>query len=427
MIFQYWGSKMTQRRVVVTGLGCVSSVGNDVKTAWENVKNGKSGIGNITLFDASKHQVQIAGEVKDFDINSYGVDRKMARKMNREGKFLLGASIEAVKDAGFSEGEISSKNAGIVTGVGIGLSDDLENSYKKYYDPASGVNRIPPLTAPLVLNNEAAAGVAMHFQITGPSWTLSTACASGTDAIGLALDMIRLGRMDVCLAGGVDANITGFNIGCYQALSALTNKFNDNPTAASRPFDKDRSGFVMAEGAAVLVLEEYEHAKKRGAKIYAEVAGYGGSSDAYHITAPREDGSGGALAMKKAFEDAGMKPSEVQYYNAHGTSTSANDTAETAMIKSVFGDYAKKLHISSTKSETGHMVGGAGAMEAVICVKAMEDNFVPPTINLENPDLEHGCDLDYTPNKGVDCEITAAASCSLGFGGHNGCVILRKI
>jgi 3-oxoacyl-[acyl-carrier-protein] synthase II len=342
-------------------------------------------------------------------------------------KFLLGASIEAANDAGFTPENLKDEKAGIVTGVGIGLSDDLETAYKKYLDPASGVNRIPPLTAPFVLNNEASAGVAMHFGIMGPSWTLSTACASGTDSLGLSLDMIRSGRLDICFAGGVDANLTGFNIGCYQALGALTNKFNDAPEKASRPFDKDRSGFVMAEGSAVLILEEYEHAKARGAKIYAEVAGYGSSSDAYHITAPREDGSGGALAMKRAFEDAGMKPADIQYYNAHGTSTSANDTAETAMIKSVFGEDAKKLHISSTKSEIGHMVGAAGSIEAIMCIKAMEDSFVPPTINLDEPDLEHGCDLDYTPNKGVACEISATASCSLGFGGHNGCVILKKI
>ena len=418
---------MTQRRVVVTGLGCVSSVGNNVKDAWDSVKNGKSGITNITLFDASKHLVQIAGEVKNFKIDEYGVDRKLARKMNRLGKFLLGASIEAVRDSGIPEDQIGKEKAGIITGVGIGLSDDLETAYKKYLDPACGVDRIPPLTAPFVLNNEPSANVAMHYQIHGPSWTLSTACASGTDALGLATDMIRLGRMDVCLAGGADANVTGFNIGCYQALSALTTKFNDNPTKASRPFDKDRSGFVMAEGAAVLILEEYEHAKKRGAHIYAEVAGYGCSSDAYHITAPCPDGAGGILAMENAFKDAGMNKEDIQYYNAHGTSTGANDPAETAMLKAVFGDHAYKLKVSSTKSETGHMVGGAGAIEAIMCIKAMEENFVPPTINLDNPDVEHGCDLDYVPNVGQSVEVNATASCSLGFGGHNGCIILKKI
>lgn len=418
---------MNQRRVVVTGLGAVSSVGNDVKTAWNAVKNGESGIDKITLFDASEHLVQIAGEVKNFSLEDYGVDKKVARKMSRFGKFLLGASIEAVKDAGFDKESIAKENAGIVSGVGIGLAEHVDSSFEKFYDPNAGVNRIPPMTAPLVLNNEAAAGVAMHFGIHGPAWTLSTACASGTDSLGLALDMIRLGRMDVCIAGGTDANITGFNIGCYQALSALTNKFNDNPKAASRPFDKDRSGFVMGEGAAVLILEEYEHAKARGAHIYAEVAGFGSSSDAYHITAPCPDAAGALVAMKKAFDDAGIKPEEVQYYNAHGTSTSANDTAETILLKSFFGEHAYKLKISSTKSETGHMVGAAGSMEAIFCIKAIEEGFVPPTINLDNPDLEHGCDLDYTPNVGVKMDVNVACSCSLGFGGHNGCIIFKKI
>ena len=418
---------MNQRRVVVTGLGAVSSVGNDVKTAWNAVKKGESGIDKITLFDASEHLVQIAGEVKNFSLEDYGVDKKVARKMSRFGKFLLGASIEAVKDAGFDKESIAKENAGIVSGVGIGLAEHVDSSFEKFYDPNAGVNRIPPMTAPLVLNNEAAAGVAMHFGIHGPAWTLSTACASGTDSLGLALDMIRLGRMDVCIAGGTDANITGFNIGCYQALSALTNKFNDNPKAASRPFDKDRSGFVMGEGAAVLILEEYEHAKARGAHIYAEVAGFGSSSDAYHITAPCPDAAGALVAMKKAFDDAGIKPEEVQYYNAHGTSTSANDTAETILLKSFFGEHAYKLKISSTKSETGHMVGAAGSMEAIFCIKAIEEGFVPPTINLDNPDLEHGCDLDYTPNVGVKMDVNVACSCSLGFGGHNGCIIFKKI
>lgn len=418
---------MNQRRVVVTGLGAVSSVGNDVKTAWNAVKNGESGIDKITLFDASEYLVQIAGEVKNFSLEDYGVDRKLARKMSRFGKFLLGASIEAVKDSGFDKESISKENAGIVSGVGIGLAENVDSAFEKFYDPNSGVNRIPPMTAPLVLNNEAAAGVAMYFGIHGPAWTLSTACASGTDSLGLALDMIRLGRMDVCIAGGTDANITGFNIGCYQALSALTNKFNDNPKAASRPFDKDRSGFVMGEGAAVLILEEYEHAMARGAHIYAEVAGFCSSSDAYHITAPCPDAAGALVAMKKAFDDAGIKPEEVQYYNAHGTSTSANDTAETVLLKSFFGEHAYKLKISSTKSETGHMVGAAGSMEAIFCIKAIEEGFVPPTINLDNPDLEHGCDLDYTPNVGVKMDVNVACSCSLGFGGHNGCIIFKKI
>ena len=417
---------MAQRRVVITGLGAVSPVGNNVKDSWENIKAGKSGVDKITLFDASDYPVQIAAEVKEFNLESYGVDRKAMRKMNRQTKFLLGACIEAVNDAGYTKESIGKENIGITNGVGIGLNEAVEAGYKKYYDPAAGVNRLPPLTAPLALNNEAAANVSMYFGITGPSWTLSTACSSGTDSIGLALDMIRGGRMDMALACGSDANITGFNIGCYQVLQALTSDFNDNPEKASRPFDKNRSGFVMGEGAAVLILEELEHAKKRGAKIYAEIAGFGSSSDAYHITAPCKDGSGGAMAMKEALEDAQLKPEDIQYYNAHGTSTSANDSSETAMLKSVFSDYAYKLHISSTKSVTGHLIGAAGAMEAIVCVKAIQEGFVPPTANLDEPDLEHGCDLDYTPNVGVKCDIQVAASCSLGFGGHNGCLIIKK-
>ena len=417
---------MSKRRVVITGLGAVSSVGNTAEETWQAVKAGKSGASRITLFDAADFPVQIAAEVKDFSLDAYNVNHKLSRKMSRFAKFLLGAGIQAVNDSGLSAETVASRKTGIVTGIGIGLSDGLDAGYKKYLDPNAGVSRLPPLTAPLSLNNEASANVSMYFGIKGPSWTISTACASGSDAIGLGMDMIRSGRIDVCLAGGTDANITGFNIGCYQVLQALTQNFNDAPEKASRPFDKNRSGFVMGEGSAVLVLEELEHAKARGAKIYAELAGFGTSSDAYHITAPLEDGSGGAMAMRLAFEDAEMKPEEIQYYNAHGTSTVANDVAETRMLKSVFGDYAYKLHVSSTKSETGHMVGAAGAIEALFCVKAIQENFVPPTINLDEPDIEHGCDLDYTPNTGVSCEVNAAASCSLGFGGHNACLILKK-
>ena len=415
---------MKRRRIVVTGLGAVSPVGNNVNDSWNSIKLGRPGTGKITLFDASDYPVQIAAEVKNFSLDNYDIDKKISRKMNRQTKFLLASCIEAVEDAGYTKDSIGKEKAGIINGVGIGFNEAVEIGYKKYCE--FGVNRIPPLTSPLALNNEAAANVSMYFNIHGPAWTLSTACSSGTDSIGLSLDMIRSGRLDVCLACGSDANITGFNIGCYQVLQALTSDFNDNPEKASRPFDKNRSGFVMGEGAAVLILEELEHAKERGAKIYAEIAGFGSSSDAYHITAPCKDGSGGAMAMKEALEDAQLKPEDIQYYNAHGTSTSANDSSETAMLKSVFSDYAYKLHISSTKSVTGHLIGAAGAMEAIVCVKAIQEGFVPPTANLDEPDLEHGCDLDYTPNVGVKCDIQVAASCSLGFGGHNGCLIIKK-
>lgn len=418
---------MEKRRVVITGLGCVTPCGNNVNDTWNNVKNGVSGIDKITQFDASKHTVQIAGEVKDFSLEKYELDKKLVRKMARATKMLVGASFEAVEDAGFTRENFGGAKTGIVTGVGIGTNEACEEAYKKFFDPAFGVNRVPPMSAPMIINNEAAANVSILLGIHGPAYTLSTACASGTDAIGLSADLIKSGRVDVCLASGADANITGMNVSSYAILQALTPNFNDNPKIACRPFDKDRSGFVMGEGAAVLVLEDYEHAKARGAKIYAELAGCASTSDAYHITAPCEDGYWGAEALKMAIEEAGLKPEDIQYYNAHGTSTSANDTSETKLIKAVFGDHAYKLHVSSTKSETGHMIGAAGTIEALLCVKALENNFVPPTINLENPDLEHGCDLDYTPKTGVACELTAAASVSLGFGGHNGAVIIKKL
>lgn len=417
---------MSQRRVVITGLGAVTPLGNTVEETWAAVRAGKSGAGPITLFDTADYPVKIAAEVKNFSLDAYGIDHKFTRKMARFTRFLTAASLQAVHDAGYDNETFGKDNSGIITGIGIGGYDAIEDGYKRYFDPKYGVNRIPPLTAPLMLENEAAANVSMLLGVHGPVWTLSTACASGTDSLGLAADMIRSGRIDVCLGSGTEACITGFCVGCFQVLQALTPCFNDCPEKASRPFDKNRSGFVMAEGSAVLVLEELEHAKKRGAHIYAELAGYGASSDAYHITAPTPDGSGGALCIERALKDAGMKPEDIQYYNAHGTSTSANDEAETKMVKLAFGEHAYKMKLSSTKSMTGHMIGAAGVIEALFCVKAIDDNFFPPTINLDEPDLEHGCDLDYVPNKGVEGRIDAAASASLGFGGHNGCVVIKR-
>ena len=417
---------MSQRRVVITGLGVVSPLGNTVDETWAGIREGKSGIGRITLFDPSDYKVQIAAEVKNFDLSQYGFEHRAARKMARFTQFLVAASSQALKDAGYSKETLAGEKAGIMVGNGIGGFDVMEAAFKKYFDPEAGVDRIPPLTAPMMIPNEAAANVSMLYGIQGPSWTLATACASGTDALGIALDLVRSGRCDICLGGGTEATINGFGIGCFTVLQALASHFNDDPTHASRPFDKRRDGFVMGEGSAVLVLEELEHAKKRGAHIYAEFAGYGASSDAYHVTAPLPDGSGGAAAITHALEDACMKAEDVQYYNAHGTSTHANDSAETQMVKLAFGEHAKKMKISSTKSMTGHMIGAAGAIEALICIKAINDGFYPPTINLDEPDVDGGCDLDYVPNKGIEGTITAAASASLGFGGHNGCVIMKK-
>ena len=417
---------MSQRRVVVTGLGCVTPIGNNVAETWTGIKDGKVGIDKISLFDASEYKVQIAAEVKGFDLTQYGVESREARKMARFTQFLVAASSQALADAGFNKEKLAGEKAGVMVGNGIGGFDIMETSFKKYFEPGAGANRIPPLTAPEMIPNEAAANVSMMYGITGPVWTLATACASGTDALGNALDLIRSGRIDVCVAGGTEATITGYGIGCFTVLKALAANFNDDPKRASRPFDKDRCGFVMGEGSAVLILEELEHAKARGAKIYAEFAGYGSSSDAYHVTSPLPDGSGGAKAITRALEDAEMKPEDIQYYNAHGTSTHANDSGETKMVKIAFGDHAKNLKVSSTKSMTGHMIGAAGAIEALFCIKAINDGFFPPTVNLDNPDVEEGCDLDYVPNKGQYGTINAAASASLGFGGHNGCVIFKK-
>ncbi len=415
---------MEKRRVVITGMGAVTPLGNSVDASWAAVKAGECGIDRITLFDTADYAVKIAAEVKDFSLADFGVDRKEARKMSRFTQFAVAAASQAIADAGFTKESIASCKSGIMVGNGIGGFETMEAAYKKYF--SAGNTRIPPLSVPLFIPNEAAANVSMLFGIQGAAWTLATACASGTDALGLALDQVRSGRLDVCVAGGTEAAITGFGIGCFTVLQTLASSFNDDPKKASRPFDVRREGFVMGEGSGMLILEELEHAKKRGAKIYAEFAGYGASSDAYHVTSPRPDGSGGALAITRALEDAALKPEDVQYYNAHGTSTPINDPAETQMVKNAFGEHAYHMKVSSTKSMTGHCVGAAGAIEAILSVKAIQDGFYPPTINLEEPDTAHGCDLDYVPNTGVSGDIVCAASASLGFGGHNGCVIMKK-
>ncbi len=367
--------------------------------------------------------MKIAAEVKNFETAPW-IDRKEARKMARFSQFAAVASAQAIADAGYTKETISKEKSGIMLGNGIGGFEVIESAMKKYFE--SGNERIPPLSIPMLISNEGAGNVSMIFGINGPAWTLATACASSTDSLGMALDMVRSGRLDVCVAGGTEASITGFGIGAFNVLQTLATSFNDDPTKASRPFDTAREGFIMGEGAGIMILEEMEHALARGAKISAEFAGYGASSDAYHITSPNPDGSGGALAITRALEDAGVKPEQVQYYNAHGTSTPVNDPAETLMIKKAFGDHAYKMKVSSTKSMTGHCVGAAGAIEAILCVKAITDGFYPPTINLDNPDLEHGCDLDYVPNVGVTGDIDCAASGSLGFGGHNGVVVFRR-
>jgi 3-oxoacyl-[acyl-carrier-protein] synthase II len=418
------------RKVVVTGMGAISPIGNTVEEFCASLKAGKSGIGPITLFDTTGFDVTIAGEVKGFDPTLW-MDKKDARKMCRFTQFAAAATAQALTEAGLmgeadAEGKRSVKSdpemTGIVMGNGIGGFEVVTESFKKLFD--SGPRRMLPLTVPLMISNEAAGNISMLYGIKGPAFTQVTACASGTDALGQALDLIRIGRCDVIIAGGTEATIVPFAIGGFQMLKALSTKRCNDPEKASRPFDADRDGFVLAEGSGVLILESEEHAKKRGAKIIAEFAGYGASADAYHITAPDPSGIGGATAIKRALADAGIAPEDIQYYNAHGTSTEINDPTETKMLKIAFGDHARKLKVSSTKSMTGHCIAGGGGLEAIACILAMRDSFFPPTINLENPDPE--CDLDYVPNKAQYGEINTAASGSLGFGGHNGVVVFRK-
>ena len=419
-----------KKKVVVTGMGVISPIGNSVEELCASLKAGKSGIGQITSFDTAGYDVTIAGEVKDFD-PSLWMDKKESRKMARFTQFAVAASAQALTDAGLmgdadAEGKrpvrCNQERIGIVLGNGIGGFEVVSESHKKLFN--DGPKRMLPLTIPLMIPNEAAGNISMIFCTKGPAYTQVTACAAGTDALGQALDLIRSGRCDVVIAGGTEAVIIPFSIGGFQMLKALSSKRCNEPQKASRPFDADRDGFVMGEGSGILILESEEHAKARGAKIRAEFAGYGGSADAYHITSPDPSGNGGASAIRNALEDAGLKPEDIQYYNAHGTSTEINDPTETKMIKNAFGDHAYKMKVSSTKSMHGHCIAGGGGIEAIACILAIRDGFYPPTINLDNPDPE--CDLDYVAHNAQYGEINAAASGSLGFGGHNGVVIFRK-
>ena len=419
-----------KRKVVVTGMGVISSIGNSIEDFCAALKEGKSGIGMIESFDTSSFDVKIAGEVKNFD-PSIWIDKKEARKMARFTQFAASATAQALIDAGLmgdpdAEGKryvkCDPEKIGIVMGNGIGGFEVVQESMKKLFD--SGPSRMLPLTVPMMIPNEAAGNISMMFGTKGPAFTQVTACAAGTDALGQALDLIRSGRSEVVISGGTESTITQFAVGGFQMLKALSTKRCNEPAKASRPFDADRDGFVIAEGAGILILESEEHAKARGAKIIAELAGYAATADAYHITAPDPAGNGGATAVRKALEDAGVKPEEIQYYNAHGTSTAINDPTETKMLKIAFGDHAYKMKVSSTKSMHGHCIAGAGGIEAIACILAIRDGFYPPTINLDNPDPE--CDLDYVPNKAQYGEIKAAASGSLGFGGHNGVVVFKK-
>ncbi|MDR3167691.1 MAG: beta-ketoacyl-ACP synthase II [Treponema sp.] len=419
-----------KKKVVVTGMGLISPIGKSVEEFKTSLVEGKSGIGRITLFDTTGFEVAIAGEVKDFD-PSVWIDKKDARKMARFTQFAAAAATQALDQAGLLEkaGEEGRRQikgnpekTGIVLGNGIGGFEIVTESFRKLFE--LGPRRMLPLTVPLMIGNEAAGNISMLFGIRGPAYTQVTACASGTDALGQALDLIRSGRCDVVVSGGTESCIVPFAVGGFIMLKTLSTKRNAEPERASRPFDADRDGFVLGEAAGILILESEEHAKNRGAAILAEFAGYGASADAYHITSPEPSGRSGGRTIQLALEDAGLKPEDIQYYNAHGTSTQVNDPTETLMIKYAFGDYAYKLKISSTKSMTGHCVAGSGGLEAIASILAIREGFYPPTINLDNPDP--ACDLDYVPNKAQYGAINAAVSGSMGFGGHNGVIIFKK-
>lgn len=413
------------RRVVITGMGAITPLGNSVDEFWAGIKAGKSGIGPITQFDASINKVHYAAEVKDFNPGDY-MDPKDARKMARFTQFGVAAAKQCIEDAGLMGNSEVLDETGIILGVGIGGLEVTESSVLSMQK--MGFVKTNPMAIPELIPNEVGGNIAINFGLHGPVQSIATACSSGSDAIGVAFDMVRSGRLDTCLTGGSEATICQFGVVSFEVLHALSTGFDDDPTKASRPFDKNRNGFVMGEGSGMLMFEEYEHAKARGAKIYAEVAGYGASCDGFHLTAPNPDGIFGSKCMTRALKDANMDPSEIQYYNAHGTSTHKNDSAETQMIKIAFGEEnARKLKISSTKSMHGHCLGATGAIESIVCVKAITDSYYPMTKNLDEQDIEGGCDLDYCANKGVEGNIDAAMSCTFGFGGHNGCLIFKKI
>jgi 3-oxoacyl-[acyl-carrier-protein] synthase II len=409
-----------KRRVVITGLGCVSPVGNNVKETWQALLNGKSGAAPITLFDASTHKTKFAAEVKNFDPGALFGTRE-ARKMDRFVQLATAAAIEALGQSGLVIDDANRDRVGILIGTGIGGVITMFEQHDVYRE--RGADRISPFLIPMMISDSAGGNLAIRFGARGPNMSLATACASGTNALGEAAEMIRRGAADVMIAGASEAAIAGLTMAGMNSMTALSTR-NDDPTTASRPFDKDRDGFLMGEGAGVLILESYEYAKARGAAILAEFSGYGTTDDAHHISAPAENGAGAAISMQVALDNAGLTTMDISYINAHGTSTQLNDKSETAAIKTVFGEQAYKIPVSSTKSMTGHLLGASGAVEAIVCVLAIQDNILPPTINYTTPDPV--CDLDYVPNRPRKAEPMHAMSNSFGFGGHNATLIISR-
>ncbi|WP_026487230.1 beta-ketoacyl-ACP synthase II [Caldanaerobius polysaccharolyticus] len=407
-------------RVVITGIGCVTPIGIGKEAYWNALKSGKSGIGPITKFDASEYPTRIAAEVKDFNPMDF-IEKKEAKRMDRYTHFAIASAKMAIEDAGLDLDTVDKNRFGVILGSGIGGIETFEEQFRVMMEKGPG--RVSPFFIPMMISNMAAGQIAITFGAKGPNETTVSACASSTNAIGDAFKLIQSGRADVVLAGGSEASITPMALAGFCSLKALSTN-NENYHEASRPFDKNRDGFVMGEGAGIVLLERMDKALERGAKIYAEIVGYGSTCDAYHITAPAPEGEGAARAMAEAIADAGIRPEDIDYINAHGTSTDYNDKYETMAIKTVFGEHAYKLAISSTKSMTGHLLGAAGAIEAIACLLAIDQGFIHPTINLRTPDPE--CDLNYVPNVGIEKDVKYALSNSFGFGGQNACIIFKK-
>jgi 3-oxoacyl-[acyl-carrier-protein] synthase II len=410
-----------RRRVVITGMGTLNPLGNDVESFWRGLVAGRSGIGLITAYDASQEAVRIAGEVKNFDAAGV-LGPKQAKRTDRFAQLILASADQAIADAGLTfTNNGDNRNVGVIVGTGMGGMATLINGYDVMLN--RGAKRVSALMAPMMMPNAGAGEIAIKYGLHGIAIALSSACATGTNALGESAERIRWGAAEVMICGGGESLMHPLTLAAFSNMKAVSHR-NDEPERASRPFDATRDGFVMSEGAGVLVVESLEHAERRGARIYVELVGYGASSDAFHITAPDEDGGGAALSMLHALENAGMRPEEIDYINAHGTSTPLNDAVETRAIHTVFGDHARRLEISSTKSMPGHLMGAAGAVEAIACVKTLQTGIVHPTINYETPDPE--CDLDYVPNQARESHPRTALSNSFGFGGHNATLILRR-
>jgi 3-oxoacyl-[acyl-carrier-protein] synthase II len=414
---------MKKRRVVITGLGCVTALGESVDELFAALCDGRSGVSAIESFDTSTYPVRFGGEVKNFDITKY-VDPRESKRMDRFTQFAVTAAKQAVHDSGLDFSKEDVYRIGSIVGTGIGGIKEIEDQHIKLLQ--KGVRQVSPFTVPRLMANAACGTIAIIYGLKGPNFCVSSACASANHAIGEAYCNILSGRSDIIITGGTEAALTPIGLASFCAARSLSTR-NDNPPAASRPFDKDRDGFVLSEGAGILILEEFEHAKKRNAKIYAELLGYGATDDGYHITAPMPDGNGAAMTMELALADAGIAKEKVDYINAHGTGTELNDIAESTAIKSVFGDHAYKIPVSSTKSCLGHLLGASAAVELIICVKVINESVIPPTINLENQDERCDLKMDFVPLKARQAKVNIAMSNSFGFGGHNTCVVVGKV